>query len=97
MAAHVDDHSSRSRADADAPRVPFTAAIPIRRQEVRAARTDLQRLATALRAEPAPHVRAVAAASLLLTDGDSPLFNRYCPPGTLREEAFRAAYHAEAG
>ena len=39
-----------------------------------AARSDLLRLAAALRAEPGPPVRGIAAVSLLLTDGTGPLF-----------------------
>jgi hypothetical protein len=82
--------------EADSPPHPHGAAVPVRREEVQAARADLLRLAAALRAEPGPPVRAIAAASLLLTDGAGPLFSEH-PPGTLREAAFQAAFHAEAG
>jgi hypothetical protein len=82
--------------EAEAPPHPLGAAVPVRRDEVQAARADLLRLAAALRAEPSPPVRAVAVASLLLTDGAGPLFAEH-PPGALREAAFQAAFHAEAG
>ena len=82
--------------EADAPPHPLSAAAPVQRDEVQAARSDLLRLAAALRAEPGPPVRAVAAASLLLTDGTGPLSAEH-RPGALREAAFQAAFHAEAG
>jgi hypothetical protein len=66
------------------------------REEVLTARHDLLRVAEALRAEPPGAVRGIAEVSLLLTDGSGPLFNEH-PAGTLREAAFRAAFHLEAG
>ena len=60
------------------------------------AQDELLRLAIALRSEPAPPVRGVAEASLLLTDGTGPVFNPRSSE-TLREAAFRAAFHLEAG
>jgi hypothetical protein len=72
------------------------AAIEVQREEVLLAQHDLLRLVRALRSEPAPQVRGVAAVSLLLTDGTGPLFAPH-PPGTLREVVFQAAFHAEAG
>jgi hypothetical protein len=72
-----------------------SAAVPVQRDEVLAAQHDLERLVAALRAEPGPPVRAVAMASLLLTDGTGPLFAPH-PHGTLAEAAFRAAFHSEA-
>jgi hypothetical protein len=82
--------------EAVAPPRHHGADVPVQREEVLAAQDVLLRLATALRAEPAPPVRAVAEASLLLIDGTGPVFSPY-PPGALREAAFRAAFHAEAG
>jgi hypothetical protein len=90
------DGLERIVAEAEAPPHRLGSAVPVDREEVLAARTELLRLAAALRAEPSPPVRAVAAASLLLTDGAGPVFNPY-PPGTLREATFQAAYYAEAG
>ena len=72
------------------------AAVPVVRDEVRDAHRDLLRLAEALRADPAVSVRAIATASLLLSDGAGPLFNPH-PTETLSDIAFRAAFHAEAG
>ncbi len=83
-------------AEAVAPPRREGAAAPIVREEVRIAQEQLLRLAAALRAEPAPHVRGIAEASRLLTDGRSPMFVAG-PAGTLREAAMRAAFHAEAG
>jgi hypothetical protein len=72
------------------------AAAPIQRAEVLAAERDLLRLVAALRAEPAAPVRAIAAVAVLLSDGTGPVFAPY-PRGALREAAFVAAFHAEAG
>jgi len=82
--------------EAVAPTRGQTAAVPVQRDEVLLARRDLSRLAWALRSEPAPPVRAIAAASVLLTDGAGPMFASY-PHGTLAEAAFQAAFLAEAG
>jgi hypothetical protein len=82
--------------EAEHPDDRFTAAIPVARDEVLAARDDLLRAARALRAEPRSNARGIAEVSLLLTDGAGPLFAAH-PPGTLREVAFRAAFHLEAG
>jgi hypothetical protein len=72
------------------------AAVPVQRDAVLAAQTDLLRLVRALRAEPGPPVRVIAAVSLWLTDGAGPVFAEH-PRGTLAEAAFQAAFHAEAG
>jgi hypothetical protein len=82
--------------EAIAPPYEHGAAVPVRREEVLTAQTDLLRLARALRAEPGPPLRAIAAVSLLLTDGAGPVFAEH-PHGTLREAAFQAAFHGEAG
>jgi hypothetical protein len=74
----------------------YTAAIPVARDEVLAARRDLLRVAESLRAEPAANARGIAEVSLLLTDASGPLFTRH-PAGTLCEAAFRAAFHLRAG
>ena len=89
------DSLNRLVAEAAAPPQPLSPAAPVERDEVLAAAPDLRRLAAALRAEPAAPVRAVAAASLLLTDGAGPVFAPH-PRGTLSEIAFQAAFHAEA-
>ena len=73
-----------------------SSAVPVQREEVLIAQRDLSRLARALRAEPGPPVRAIAVASVLLTDGAGPVFARY-PRGTLAETALQAAFLAEAG
>ena len=70
--------------------------MPVANEEVLAARHDLLRVADALRAEPPAEARGIAEVSLLLTDGAGPLFTEH-PAGTLREAAFRAAFHLEAG
>jgi hypothetical protein len=82
--------------EAIAPHHEWSAAVPVQREEVLAAQADLLRLVRALRAEPAPPVRVIAAVSELLTDGAGPVFAEH-PPGTLAEAAFQAAFHAEAG
>jgi hypothetical protein len=81
--------------EAVAPPYDHGAAVPVQRDEVLAAERDLLRLARALRSEPAPPVRGIAAVSLLLTDGAGPLFAPHAH-GTLSELAFRAAFHVEA-
>ncbi len=78
------------------PRVRRGAAIPVQREAVLEARRELLRLAAALRDEPAPDVRAIAEASLLVTDAGGPVFALH-PRGALRQAALRAAFHAEAG
>lgn len=81
--------------EAIAPARGPTSAVPVRRAEVLTAQHDLLRLVEALRAESGPPVRAIAVASVLLTDGTGPVFAPY-PHGTLAEVAFQAAFHAEA-
>ena len=81
--------------EAEHPDHRFSAAVPVARDEVLAARDELLRVAGLLRAEPPGGVRGIAEVSLLLTDGSGPLFAEH-PPGTLREAAFRAAFHLEA-
>jgi hypothetical protein len=82
--------------EAEHPDDRYTAAIPVAHDEVLAARDDLLRAARGLRAEPPADVRGIAEVSLLLTDGAGPLFAEH-PPGALREAAFQAAFHLEAG
>ena len=86
---------------ASRPSRPRAAAVPVQRDAVLEARRDLLRLAAALRDEPAPDVRAIAEASLLVTDGGGPVFVPHAA-GTLRRAALQAvsraeAHHAEAG
>jgi hypothetical protein len=108
MAAHADLHVPRSRGliarvraltgRLELDRALATGADPrttpplARRAEALRGRRVRERLAHGL--EPA--VRCVAAVSLLLTDGSGPVFAPD-PHGTLREAAFQAAFHAEAG
>jgi hypothetical protein len=83
----------RSVLDAAAePAVPLSAAAPLNRREIRAARPTLLALTTALgRPEPV-RPRGVAMAVTLLRETDSPLFAP-CEPGALLEAA-REASHA---
>jgi hypothetical protein len=82
--------------DAEHPDERYSARVPVAREEVLAARHDLLRAAEALRAEPGGDARGIAEVALLLTDSSGPL-SREHPAGTLREAAFRAAFHLEAG
>jgi hypothetical protein len=82
--------------EAEGPPHRYTAAAPVAREKVLAARRDLLRIAEALGAETTAPVRSIAEVSLLLTDGAGPMFTQH-PPGTLREAVFRAAFHVEAG
>jgi hypothetical protein len=70
------------------PAAGVTAAIPVNRREVLAARTDLLLLAAALRGASHPDPRGVAGAELLLTDGAGPVFAP-SPPGSLRRSVRR--------
>jgi hypothetical protein len=81
--------------EADAPPSGSSAAVPVQREQVLAARSELLRLAAALRNGHEPDVRAVAMASVLLTDGAGPVFAPH-PDGALRELASRAASSVEA-
>jgi hypothetical protein len=90
------DGLERAVIEAVAPAHDPSAAVPVQRDEVLAAQHDLMRLVRALRSEPAPSVRAIAAVSQLLTDGTGPVFAPH-PHGTLSEAASQAAFHAEAG
>jgi len=61
-------------ASAEDPRVRMSAAAPLARREVRAARSSLRRLAAALREDGEVSPRGVALAERLLTDGSGPLY-----------------------
>jgi hypothetical protein len=89
------DGLERVLVEAVAPGHERGASIPIQRDQVLAAQRDLMRLVAALRSEPGPPVRTIAAVSLLLTDGTGPVFAP-SPDGALREAAFQAAFYAEA-
>jgi hypothetical protein len=93
---HLADSLEQVIVEAVAPPRERGAAIPVQREEVLAAQRDLLRLVAALRSEPPAPVRGIAAVSVLLTDGTGPVYAPH-PHGTLREAAFRAAFHAEAG
>jgi hypothetical protein len=58
------------------PPLPHRTAVPLNLREVVAARDELAALADALRAVRPVPVHAVAQASVLLTDGTSPLYGR---------------------
>jgi hypothetical protein len=96
MRHRLADGLERVLIEAVAPGHEQGAAVPVQRDEVLAAQRDLMRLVAALRSEPAPPVRSIAAVSLLLTDGAGPLFAPY-PRGSLGEVAFQTAFYAEAG
>jgi hypothetical protein len=89
------DSLERVVIEAIAPARDRGAAVPVQRAEVVSAQPDLLRLVAALRSEPAPSLRSIAAVSLLLADGAGPLFAPH-PSGTLAEVAFQAAFLAEA-
>jgi hypothetical protein len=61
-------------ANAEDPRVRMSAAVPLARRDVRAARSSLRDLAAALREDGEVSPRGVALAERLLTDGTSPLY-----------------------
>jgi hypothetical protein len=67
---------------------PFTAAVPVRRTEVRACAEDLLALARRLRDGQPVDVHGIALTSRLLSDGSSPLYAT--GDGSLRH-AVRAA------
>jgi hypothetical protein len=73
-------------AAAEAPRPAFSAAVPPRRDEVRAAQPVLEALIVRLRDDAPVQARGVALVSLLLSDGASPA---YTPrrPGALGDWA----------
>ena len=52
------------------------AAIPIQQRQITAAAAQIRRLTSVLRSPRPVSVRAVAQASLLLTDGQGPVYNR---------------------
>ena len=55
-------------------------SVPVQHREISAAESDIRLLSRALRAELPVAVRGVAAASLLLTDGTGPVYNRAAAP-----------------
>jgi hypothetical protein len=57
------------------PASALTAAVPLRRREILAARADLIELADLLCSEENPQVRGLALVEAFLTSGDSPLFH----------------------
>jgi hypothetical protein len=77
------------------PRSHFTAAVPVRRQAVLDARTELLLLAAALRGAPDPEPRGIAMVSLLLSDGAGPIFAEH-PPNALRDAVQEATRRVEA-
>lgn len=73
LAAGVD----RMLRSATEPVVPWSATVPLNRREIVDAHDELSDLADRLRAsEPVP-VHAVARIALLLTEGSSPLYDRF--------------------
>jgi hypothetical protein len=55
------------------------AGVPLQRVRIDAARDDIQRLVDALRAPGPASARGVALATLLLTDGTGPVYQRSSP------------------
>lgn len=68
----------------------LSAAAPLQRAEVHAARAELLSLATALAGAPAPRARGVALAQRLVTTPESPL-HAPSPPGALARAAAEAS------
>lgn len=67
---------------AEEPVNPMTAAAPLRRQEILAARADLGEIAELLQTHERVQVRGMALTERLLSDADSPLY-RASPEDTL--------------
>jgi hypothetical protein len=86
--ARLADGLERAVAASQAPQVPWTTAIPVQTEEVRATRTLMLNLASRIRADDAPPA-ALILVHRLLTDGNGPL---YAPaaPGTLRDAVVKA-------
>jgi hypothetical protein len=60
---------------AEEPTSSLTAAVPVRRREILAARCDLMELAELLRSEDGLQVRGLALVEPFLTSAESPLFH----------------------
>ncbi len=69
----------RALAELERPRRGFSAAVPVDRAEVQAARPALLELVSLLRSEEPLAARGVALAERLLTDGGGPLYVRSTP------------------
>jgi hypothetical protein len=83
---------NRAVRDAEQPPAPFTAAVPLQRREILAARGEIERLAHDLAGPDQVHARGVVLVKRLLTDGASPL---YMPgPDGMLEEAVQQAHTA---
>jgi hypothetical protein len=66
------------RCTGGAPRTARAAAVPLQQRQITAAAAQIRRLTSALRSSRPVSVRAMAQASLLLTDGRGPVYNRAC-------------------
>ncbi|HYZ29724.1 MAG TPA: hypothetical protein VE570_11745 [Thermoleophilaceae bacterium] len=64
----------RAVADADAPQLRLSAAIPVQRRKVTGCRDELLELAERLRTPGPAYAHGIARAAGLLTDVDSPLY-----------------------
>jgi hypothetical protein len=74
----------RAVAEARAAPAPFTAAVPVRRDEVLATRGLMLELAARIRETDGRHPAGLILARRLLTSGDGPLFAPSAP-GALRD------------
>ena len=79
----VADGLERAVRVAERPQPLLSSAVPVRADEVLAARDDLLGLVVQLRTTPRPPARALALSRRLLLDCDSPLFSAEAA-GTLR-------------
>jgi hypothetical protein len=80
----------RAVATVDGGRRSFGSKAPVDRAGVEDARLELLDVATLLRGPEPVAMRGVALVEQLLTQGDSPLYARSVPTGTLREAARQA-------
>jgi hypothetical protein len=72
--ARIADALERALAAADEPPGPYSAAVPVKRDQVHAARWELVAVAERLRAPRPVWAQGVAAVSQLLANADSPLY-----------------------
>lgn len=70
----IADALERALGAADEPPGPYSAAVPVERQQVHAARWELVAVAERLRAPRPVWAQGVAAVSQLLSNADSPLY-----------------------
>ena len=87
---------NRALREAEAPPAPFTAAVPVRRREIRKTRDEIEQLARDLLAPGEVRPRGVVLVQNMLTHGESPLFTA-SPDGALQRAVrqARSALHVE--